>query len=166
MKDLFLVLVGAFCAACGGFFSTWYQARKARQIKMRETIGEQQVEVYKEALALISELLLLLIQRNVQDAIEFMTTHQQWFMNSVILLPHKFVENWISIRSNLYICVDVDEDRAVMPNGPEKSKLRMKVQKLKAYVEKLGTEAMNALEKASGLRHPKIQRPPEEKQKQ
>jgi hypothetical protein len=163
-KDLLLVLVGGICAAFGGFFGTLYLAGKARQIKMAETIGVQQVEAYKEALARITEICLLLLHGTVQEVIEFMTTHQQWFMNNVILLPHKFVENWVSIRSNLYTCANLDKAQARMTNEPERSTQIMEVLKLKKYAEKLGKEAMEALEKASGLRHPKIQRPPEEKQ--
>lgn len=165
-KDLLLVLLGGICAAFGGFVSTWYLAKKARKIKMAETIGVQQVEVYKGALARISELNLLLLQGTIQEALGFITKNQQWFMDSIILLPHKFVENWISIRSNLYIGVNIETTQAAMRNGAERSKQIKKVLKLKEHAEKLGDEALKAIEKASGLRRPKIQHLPEEKQKQ
>ena len=61
-KDLLLVLVGGFCAAFGGFVSMWYRAKKARKIKREETIGQQQVEVFKKALRLSNNLSSLLIQ--------------------------------------------------------------------------------------------------------
>lgn len=158
-KDLLLVLLGGICAAFGGFVSTWYLAKKARKIKIAETIGVQQVEAYKEALARISELNPLLLQGTVQEAIEFMTTHQQWFMNSVILLPHKFVESWISIRSNLYSCANIEKTQAAMPDGPERyDKVTEKVN-LKKYAVKLCNDALEAIEKESGLRRPKILRP-------
>ena len=160
-KDLLLVLVGGICAAFGGFISTWYLARKARKIKMAETIGVQQVEAYKEALTHITEVRLLLQHRTVREVNEYMTTHQPWFIKSVILLPHKFVENWVSIRTNLYHYANLAEIRAETSDRPEKSKLSTEALKLKKYAEELGEEAMKALEKASGLRRPKIQHPPE-----
>jgi hypothetical protein len=37
-KDLSLVLAGGLCATLGGLVGTSYQARKARQIKLAETV--------------------------------------------------------------------------------------------------------------------------------
>ena len=53
MKEIILVLVGGVCSALGGMIAIWYQAKKARKIRMEEVRGEQQLEACKKALSLV-----------------------------------------------------------------------------------------------------------------
>jgi len=154
-KDLLLVLAGGFCAAFGGFVSTWYLAKKARQIKFAETIGVQQVETSKKALALISELNTILLQGGLQEGHTFMNENQTWFIDSVILLPPKFVEYWISMRSNLDLATDKVADIPGL-EGEKKQKLIDEKKKLKNDITDLGKKALREVEKMVGLPEAKV----------
>ena len=101
MKDFFLILIGGICSAIGGCIAVWYQAKKARQIRMEELRGEQQLEAFKKALSLIDQMQSLLIQGTTEDVLKFVYDNGEWFSMNQILLPHTFVENWRSIRLNL-----------------------------------------------------------------
>ena len=159
MKDLFLVLIGGLCAAFGGFVSTWYQAKKARQIKMSETIGVQQVEAFKEALSLISQLHSILIQFLNEDATEFITEHSRWVSENTILLPHKFVENWWSIRSNLRTAERMDKTQAKIPDGSERDKMIEDIVEINSFMDRLAEEAEKEIRNNLGLPKVEIQRP-------
>lgn len=163
MKDLFLVFIGGFCAAFGGFASTWYRAKRARKIKMRETIGEQQVEAYKNALSLISQLKNVLIQGIHEDAVTFMTKHNQWISENTILLPHEFVQNWWSIRSNLSTTKRKDEIQAKMTDGLGRYQLIEEVGEADSFMDNLAEKAGKKIRKELGLPDVKIQRPPKAK---
>lgn len=165
MKDLCLVLIGGLCAAFGGFVSTWYQAKRARKIKMEETIGEQKVEAYKKALSLISQLRGLLITGTHENGISFMKEHHEWFSNNIILLPHTFVENWQSIRVQLLQSKrrsspgrGVDEDK--------KNKLRNEVDELVDSMDRLAEHAEMAIRSELGLPQVKVQGYRKSEQKQ
>lgn len=101
IKELLLVIAGGFCSAIGGFAAIWYQAKKARQTRFEEMIGEQKLEVYKKALSLIDQIQTLLIQGVTDDVLKVLYDNGEWFSMNQILLPHTFVENWRSIRIGL-----------------------------------------------------------------
>ena len=63
MKEFFLVLIGGICSAIGGCVAVWYQAKKARQIRMEELRGEQQLEACKKALSLIENIQVFLVSK-------------------------------------------------------------------------------------------------------
>jgi len=156
MKDLFLVLIGGLCAAFGGFVSTWYQAKRARKIKMEETIGVQKVEAYKKALLLISQLRGILIQGTHEDGISFMKEHHEWLSNNIILLPHTFVENWQTIRIQLRQSKRrmspgrmVDEDKKV--------KLGKEVDELADSMDNLAEQAEKEIRSELGLPQVNVQ---------
>ena len=100
-KDFILVLAGGFCAAFGGFVSTYYRARKARSIKMREEIGRQQVEIYNKALRLTGGLGAILLQGTSTDVLNWMQRENAWVLDSEVLLPQEFVECWHSVKLNV-----------------------------------------------------------------
>jgi hypothetical protein len=156
----FLILISAFF---GTLFATRYQAKKARKIKMEETIGEQKVEAYKKALSLISQLSGAFIQRTHEDAIQFMNEHQRWFSENIILLPHKFVENWRSIWSNLRIAKMKEQAQAAMPDGPKREQMIKEVVELASFMDNLAKEAEKEIRNELGLPQVEIQRPPKAK---
>ena len=99
--EMLPVLIGGLCAIAGGFISTWYLAKKARRIRMEETIGEKQVEIYKEALSAVGYLRSLLLQATLEDSLNFISERDKWFWDSRAFLPHGFSDKWVSISSNL-----------------------------------------------------------------
>lgn len=101
MKDFFLVLIGGACSVLGGIIAIWYQAKKARQIRMEEIRGEQQLEACKKALSLIGQIKTLLLQSTTDNTLKFLYDNDKWFSMNQILLPPTFVDNWRSIMLNL-----------------------------------------------------------------
>jgi hypothetical protein len=123
MKDLLLVLIGGICSTFGGFFATWYRAKKAGEIKFRETIGERKVSVFGMGLELIRQFQSVLIQNTKEDALEFLYEHGSWFVDNMIVLPHVFVENWQSIKLALHEIVQIEEALNKMPAGEKNQEM-------------------------------------------
>ena len=132
-KDILLVLVGGLCASAGSvavaFASIWYQAKKARQIKMEETIGQQKVNVYRKALRLPTQLHYILIAGIYDDVLDFMETENPWVLENEIFLPAKFTRYWHSVRHNIYSAKITEKVQSRMADGDERDK------KIKEIVE-------------------------------
>ena len=162
MKDLFLVLAGGLCAVLGSFFTTWYQSKKAQKIKMEQTIGEQKVEIYKKALRLISQLENYLWNyrwcgdmKHLRRAAEFVTQHEEWLFENEILLPHKFVESWLSIGNDLSAIEVQDEAQKEIRD----------LQKMSEFCQGLAKEAQKRIRDELGLPEIKLKYSPEVEQK-
>ena len=164
-KDLLLVLVGGFCAAFGGFVSTWYRAKKARKIKREETIGQQQVEAYKKALRLASALGSTLIQGIEDDVLEYIRLHNPWVLDNEILLPPKFVEYWHSVRANVRSIKRKEKPVERMKDGEERDKKVDELVELEEFTRKLANDAEKEIRKKLKLPPFKIHRPPKRENK-
>ena len=164
-KDLLLVLIGGFCAAFGGFVSTWYRAKKARKIKMEETIGQQQVEVFKKALRLAHNLRSILIQGIEVDVLKYISEHNEWVIENEILLPPIFVQYWHSVRANVRSIMRklIPLDR--MKDGEEKDKKIDELDVLDEFTRKLANDAEKEIRKKLKLSPFEIHRPPKRKNK-
>ena len=101
MKDIVLVLIGALSSVIGGFLNALHHRRNAGSIKFEETIAERRVAAYGKALELIRRLQFILYQGMPKEALDFLGENGSWFADSLILLPHTYVENWRSIKGNL-----------------------------------------------------------------
>jgi hypothetical protein len=124
MKAFLLVLVGGICSAIGGCIAIWYQAKKARQIRMEEVRGEQQAEACKKALSLIGQTRSLSkSQGTTEDLIKVLRDNREWFSMNQILLPHTFVENWMSIESNLYSAKRKENEQQKMTDATKQDKI-------------------------------------------
>ena len=77
MKEIFLVLIGGICSAIGGCVAVWYQAKKARQIRMEELRGEQQLEACKKALSLIENIQVFLVAKTPKNVLDFLNIRFQ-----------------------------------------------------------------------------------------
>ena len=151
MKELLLVLVGGVCSAFGGFLATWYRAKKAGKIKFQETIEERKVAAYGKGLDLICRLQFVLLRGTEEDALEFIyEKHGSWFSDNLILLPHTFVENRRSIRSNLQSAIS--ERQAGMPQEEG-------LVPLPGFRRKLAREAEESIRNELGLPEFKIKEP-------
>ena len=164
-KDLLLVLVGGFCAAFGGFVSTWYRAKKARKIKREETIGQQQVEVFKEALRLSSSLGSILIQGIEDDALKYISEHNEWVIENEILLPPKFAQYWHSVRANVKSIKRKQQSVNRMEEGQKRDEKIEELGELESFTDKLADDAEKEIRKRLKLPHFKIHRPPKRKNK-
>ena len=117
---------------------------------MEETIGEKQVEIYKEALSAIGYLSSLLLQGTLEDSLDFITKEDKWFWDSRAFLPQKFSDNWVSIKLNLRKVVrrqKNDEDGNVISN-------------IESHVNQLTDEAQEEILKALKLQPITVRRFP------
>ena len=160
IREPILVLLGGFCAGLAGLFSTWYQLRHARTRRLRETIGEQQLEVYKKALSRIGQLKSVLIQGIYEDAIEFINGHEEWFYDNMILLPHTYVENWESIKSNLRSGKRKRQAMETMRDGADRDRFIEELAELDSFMDKLAGDAEGELRRELRLPQITIKRPP------
>ena len=159
MKDFFLVLIGGICSAVGGCIAVWYQAKKARQIRMEEIKGEQQLEAYKKALSVIGRIQVLLIAETTEGAFNFLLENGEWFSMNQILLPHTFVEKWKSIMVNLRNLKLLDQAAQELPEGLERDKKIEEAVETGRYMRKLAKEAEDILRKEINLPEIKIKTP-------
>ncbi len=164
-KDLLLVLVGGFCAAFGGFVSIWYRAKKARKIKMEETIGQQQVEVFKKALRLASNLSSILIQGIEEDVLKYISEHNEWVIENEILLPPIFAQYWHSVRANVRSIKRKVKPLERMNDGKERDKKVVELDVLEEFTRKLANDAEKEIRKKLKLPPFKIHRPPKRENK-
>ncbi len=164
-KDLLLVLIGGFCAAFGGFVSTWYRAKKARKIKMEETIGQQQVEVFKKALRLANNLSSILIQGIEDDVLKYISEHNEWVIENEILLPPIFAQYWHSVRANVKSIKRKQQSVNGMEEGQERDEKIEGLGELESFTDKLADDAEKEIRKRLKLPHFKIHRPPKKKNK-
>ena len=159
-KDLLLVLAGGFCAAFGGFVSTWYMARNARKIKMEETIGQQKVDAYKKALKLADQLKSILIQGTYEDVLSFISQENAWVLDNEILLPPKFAQYWHSVRLNILSAKRRAQAQGKMADGEKRDQKIEDLVELDSFIDKLAEEAEEEIRKELGLPPFKIHRPP------
>lgn len=157
MKDFFLILFGALCSVIGGCIAIWYQAKKARQIRMEEVRGEQQLEACKKALSLIGRIGGIPVQAD--EELKFLINNDEWFSMNQILLPHTFVENWRSIRLNLRSVQMKDKSQQTMNDGPKRDEKIEDIVNIEEFVRKLAKEADDVLRLKLGLKEVKIKKP-------
>ncbi len=141
LAEMLPVLVGGLCAIIGGFLSTWYLSKKARRIRMEETIGEKQVEIYKDALAVIGYLSSLLFQGTLEDSLDFISERDKWFWDSRVFLPQKFADNWVSIKLNLRKIVRMEKSH----------KDESDISDIETYINQLTDEAQKEILNALNL---------------
>jgi len=162
-KDILLVLIGGGCAFSGSVVATIvsivYQTKKARQMKMEETIGIQKVDACKKALRLANQLSSILIQGIFDDVLGFMKTENSWVLDNEILLPPKFAQNWHSIRHNILSARRRDQICSKMADGPLLDKINDDITELEEFTDNLAKEAENAIRTDLGLPPFKILRP-------
>jgi hypothetical protein len=159
MRDFFIVLVGGICSAIGGCVAIWYQAKKARKIRMEELRGEQTLEACKKALSLIGQIQTLLIQSTTEDVLKLLYDNGEWFSMNQILLPHKFVENWRSIILNLKNKTFFEQAARQRTDGIEHDKGINGATKTFDFSIKLAKEAEEILRKELNLPEVKIKTP-------
>ncbi len=161
LREIVPVLIGGFCAALGGFLSMWYAVTKARKIRMEEAIGEKKVEVYREALPLISHLRYSLIEDIPFDSLKFVMSQEEWFWNSRAFLPNEFSDKWESVRINLLKAIDLDRSiqRSEKPDDNKVNELRS----LELYIRQLAKEAERRIERELDLPPIKVHRLPKTK---
>lgn len=163
MKEFFLVLIGGICSAIGGCVAVWYQAKKARQIRMEELRGEQQLEACKKALSLIGTIQVLLQAKTPQDVLNFLDDNVEWFSMNQIILPHTFVVNWKSIMINLVNLQVLDKEAKELPDGENRDKKMKEAAETRKFNRKLAEEAKDILRKEMNLPEIRIKTPRKEK---
>lgn len=145
MRDFFLILIGAVCSTMGGIATIWFQAKKSRQIRREELIGEQSLEVAKKALSLTDQIQTLRIQGVTEDLIGLLYREGEWFSMNQILLPHTFVENWRSMRLALRKLKRRESRKGEMNDVSEQDTIE-------AFLDSLADEMEECLRKELGLK--------------
>lgn len=150
MKDILLVLVGAISSIAGGFLATWYRARIAGKVKLKETIAERKVAAYGKGLELIGRVQSVLVQRTKEDALAFLYEHGSWFADNLILLPHTFVVNWRSIRQNLKKAITLEGALQKETNADKRRKMADQICEIHTFCDKLAREAESSIHSELG----------------
>jgi len=161
MKDILLVLIGGICSALGGFLAAWYRARIAGRVRFQETIAERRVPAYGKGLELIGQVRSILVQGTKKDALAFLYDNGSWFADSLILLPHTFVENWRSIRHNLKIAVMYEDAQAKGKDGDKRDKIPYQTLEPRDFCDGLAKEAESSIRKELGSPECVIKYPPD-----
>jgi hypothetical protein len=128
---------------------------------MEEAIGEKKVEVYREALPLISHLRYSLIEDIPFDSLKFVMSQEEWFWNSRAFLPNEFSDKWESVRINLLKAINLDRsiERSEKPDDNKVNELRS----LELYIRQLAKEAERLIERELDLPPIKVHRLPKTK---
>lgn len=160
MKDVVLVLIGAASSIVGGFLATWYRARIAGKVKFQETIAERKVSAYGKGLELIGRVQSILVQGTKKDALDFLYANGSWFADNLILLPHTFVVNWRSIRSNLRKAIMYHDAQEKMNGDDRRKKIVDQVVEAQDFCDELAKEAESSIRKELGLPEFVVRHPP------
>ena len=158
LKDILLVIAGGFCGALGGLLATWYQSKKARQIRREEVIGEKQVEVYRVAARVSSSLQSLLIQGTLEDALKYVSEQGDWFWENRLFLPQGFQNKWITLKSNLRRAVRLEKTQDTKPDGDERNQQIDSLNELESRLDKLAEEAEKEILNELGLSQIEIEK--------
>jgi len=160
MKDILLVLIGGICSSLGGFLAAWYRARVAGKVKLQETIAERRVPAYGKGLELIGQVQSILVQGTKKDALAFLYDNGSWFADSLILLPHAFVENWRSIRNSLKKAILYDNAQEKEKDDDKRKKIIDQIVEAQDFCDRLAKEAETSIWKELGLPECVIRHPP------
>jgi len=161
MKDVLLVLAGALSSIAGGFLATWYRARIAGEVKLKETIAERKVAAYGKGLELIGRVQSVLVQETKEGALAFLYKHGSWFADNLILLPHTFVVNWRSIRQNLKIAITLADAQQKKTDEDEREGIIGQCVERVSFCEKLAKEAEASIRDELDLPEFAIKHPPD-----
>ncbi|MDD5427725.1 MAG: hypothetical protein PHI58_00615 [Candidatus Omnitrophica bacterium] len=119
MKEIFYILIGAVCSIIGGMISIWYQAKKARKIKIDELIVEKKIEAINQAYYNTKQIESMLIQSSIECVCMRMHDHDIWFISNRLFLPINFTKKWLLLKNvidkiNLYI-QDKSDKKELIP---------------------------------------------------
>jgi hypothetical protein len=126
---------------------------------MEELKGEQGLEACKKAFSLTDRLWTVLIQGTTDDTLKLLYDNGEWFSINQMLLPHTFVENWLSIIINLRSIKRQDEALKGIPNGSALDKKIEQIGNKEKFVKQLVKDMDKVLRKESGLKEVNIKTP-------
>ena len=161
MKDILLVLAGAISSIAGGFLATWYRARIAGKVKLKETIAERKVAAYGKGLELIGRVQSVLVQETKEGALAFLYEHGSWFADNLILLPHTFVVNWRSIRQNLKKAITLEKMKQDETDEDKRNQIIDRCVKTLTFCDELAREAEASIRDELDLPEFAIKHPPD-----
>ena len=154
-REFIFVLIGGLCATVGGIISAWYQTRTARKKKMEETIGVQQVELYRKALSLIVMVRSKFLQDTLENTLKFMEVNDSWFWDNQIFLPSQFSNQWRTIDLELRSLLRKRQSAARDSDNDAKGDF---VDQLEAYIRKVADRAEKDLRRRLKLKPIKVKR--------
>jgi len=131
------VLLGGLLAILGGLIATWYQAKKARKIRMDEVIAEKKVTANAEAYAKMKDIQSQLALSTLQDVLKVLLENESWLFGNRLFLPGKFPDKWLTIRNNVNEAMKLEKQ-------PEKAD---ELAYLKKVLPKIANEAIDIIYK-------------------
>ena len=156
-------VVGGILATMGGIAAIWYQAKKAREIRIDEIMAEKQVEANREAHKRIELLRSSLMQQCNRKVLTYMDDRIKWMLDRRPYLPALFYNNWMSIRGSLREAATLEATLKEVEDPQRRSGLLDKLDKYKPHCEKLADEALAELERIMDLEPIQLKYPPESK---
>lgn len=135
------VIIGGLLAILGGFVATYYQAKKARKIRMDEIIAEKKIQASAEAFTKFTELKGVTTRGTTKAAVQAMESQKEWLFNNRLFLPGEFYSKWFSLRKVLHNIECVEEDLEAPKDAQDKQQLITKKMDLKNSAERLLSEA-------------------------
>ena len=131
LKDILLISIGSISAIIGGFFSMWYQAKKARKLRFEERVGEKMVDACSKAYSLILDVnSKYLTDRKLQeDALSIIEPNNDWVNENRFFFP-EFYDKWCSIRKELLNC----EEAKFYPEAVDDEQKRESYKRIKNLI--------------------------------
>ncbi len=155
------VVIGGLVAIFGGFLATWYQATKARKIRIDEIMAEKQVEAWRQAHNRITRLKSMMIQRSNKDVCEWIGENEEWFFTSIPFLPNKFVNKWLSIRKYWRRATRLSDSPQGDYDEEKRSTVIDEICECESHCEKLAEEALAEIERNLGIEPIRIEKMPD-----
>lgn len=95
------VIVGGLLAIAGGFAATFYQTKRARQVRMDERVAENKVIADADAYSHMKTISSMLIQSSDEDVRTYLAGNEDWLFKNRLFLPGRFTDKWLAIRNGL-----------------------------------------------------------------
>ena len=156
-------VVGGVLATMGGIAAIWYQAKKAREIRIDEIMAEKQVEANREAHKRIVLLRSNLMQQCNREVLKYMDDRIAWILDHRPYLPALFYNNWMSIRGSLRQATTLEATLKDLEGPQQRTGPLDKLDKYTPHCEKLADEALDELERVMGLKPVELKYPSESK---
>ena len=135
------VIIGGLLAIAGGFVATYYQAKKARRIRMDEIMAEKKIQANAEAFTKFTELKGATMVGTTKAAVGAIESQMEWLFKNRLFLPGEFYSKWFSLRMVLHNIQSVKEDLETEENPQVKEQLITKKTELKKNSQCLLDEA-------------------------
>lgn len=100
MNNWGLIIVGGLLSSLSGFAATYFQSTRTLKNRMQEVLAGKKIIADGEAYSRVKRLQGLLYG-NLDEALAFMLTNEEWFFNKRLFLPGNFPNKWMTARNRI-----------------------------------------------------------------